>query len=584
MQKNTLHLFWRYSSPYWVRRAFSLAMPVIAVLTSSFIGPLILSGIINTIQAGSVTLAGTWPLVLLYIFTQFLGEVVFWRIALYATWSFQVSAQRDIYTDVFNKLSRESVGFHANRFSGSLVSQTNKLTGGFERFWDTIIWQVMPVITSIIATIVISSFYLWQYAAFIAAISVIFALAVYFGSRFQRRLNTLEAQASTKLSGYLADMVSNISAVKAFGNETQEYARSIEHANAWRGTSLASMWGFLRTSTVYASLLVVVTGGALIAAVSATEHNLISIGTVYLLLTYTLTVARQLWEMNSIMRNYNRLMGDSFDMVAILNSPYKLVDSTEKALQTSSGAIEFDNVSFAHDDGEGVHIFNEFSLKIRPGERVGLVGHSGSGKTTFTNLLLRFANIDSGEIRIDSQNIANVTQESLRKSIAYVPQESVLFHRPLSENIAYGKQSASEAEIIAAAKKANAWEFIKDLPNGLDTLVGERGVKLSGGQRQRVAIARAILKDAPILVLDEATSALDSESEKLIQASLGTLMKGRTSIVIAHRLSTIAKLDRIIVLDHGQIVEDGTHAELLTRKNGVYARLWAHQSGGFIKE
>ncbi len=583
MQKNTLYLFWHYSKPYWVRRTVSLLTPVLAVLASSFIGPLILSGIINRIQAGSVTLGSTWPMIMLYIVTQFLGEVVLWRIALYTTWSFEVSGQRDIYTDVFKKLAHESMGFHANRFGGSLVSQTNKLTGGFERFWDTIIWQIVPVVTSIVATIVISSYYLWQYAVFIAVVSVVFAVAVYLGSRFQRQLNTQEAQASTKLSGYLADMVSNISAVKAFGNEAQEYARSVEHANTWRNTSLASMWGFFRTSTVYSSLLVVVTGGALIAAVSATEHQLISIGTVYLLLTYTLTVSRQLWEMDSIMRNYNRLMGDSFDMVEILTSQYSLDDTSTKLLQVSRGHIEFDNVSFAHDEGKGVHIFNQFSLTVRPGQRVGLVGHSGSGKTTFTNLLLRFATIDSGEIRIDDQNIADVTRESLRKSIAYVPQEPLLFHRPLSENIAYGKPDASEAEIIEAAKKANAWEFIKDLPRGLDTLVGERGIKLSGGQRQRIAIARAILKDAPMLVLDEATSALDSESEKLIQQALGILMKGRTSIVIAHRLSTIAKLDRIIVLSEGKIVEDGTHSQLLAA-GGTYATLWSHQSDGFIEE
>jgi ATP-binding cassette subfamily B protein len=224
-----------------------------------------------------------------------------------------------------------------------------------------------------------------------------------------------------------------------------------------------------------------------------------------------------------------------------------------------------------------------FSVTIKPGERVGLVGHSGSGKTTFTRVLLRFSDIQKGQIRIDGQDIADVTQESLRRSIAYVPQESTLFHRTLGENISYGKASATKNEVIQAAKLANAWEFIRQLPQGFETLVGERGIKLSGGQRQRIAIARAILKDAPILLLDEATSALDSESEKLIQASLDNLMKDRTSIVIAHRLSTIAKLDRILVLEKGRIVEDGSHAALI-KKNGVYAKLWNHQSGGFIEE
>ena len=554
-----------------------------AVLTSGFLGPLILSEVINKIQTGSVTTANTWPLIILYLTTQLLGEVVFWRIALYSTWSFEVSAQRDIYTDIFKKLSNESLNFHANRFSGSLVSQTNKFISGFERFWDTIIWQTVPVLTTIFATIIITSFYLWQYSVFILVTTVIFCIIVFFGSKFMRLLNTKEAQASTKLSGYLADMVSNIAAVKAFGNEKSEFTHSRSHANGWRSTALASMWGFLKISTAYSVLLVVVTGGALFAAVSATEHHLISIGTVYLLLTYTLNVSRQLWEMNSIMRNYNRIMGDSNDMVEILNNSYTLTDKSSTKLVPKNGLIEFKNVDFTYDNGDGENVFKSFSLTLQPGERVGIVGHSGSGKTTFTRLLLRFSDIDGGEIMIDGQNIANVSQESLRKAIAYVPQESVLFHRPLSENIAYGEPDASEEEIVEAAKKANAWEFIENLPGGLNTLVGERGVKLSGGQRQRIAIARAILKNSPILVLDEATSALDSESEKLIQSSLGELMKDRTSIVIAHRLSTISRLDRIIVLDHGKIVEDGSHADLLAR-SGVYSRLWNHQSGGFIEE
>ncbi|NCU37751.1 ABC transporter ATP-binding protein [Candidatus Saccharibacteria bacterium] len=582
MQKTTLRLFWHYSKRYPARRAFALVFPVLAVLTSGFVGPLILAHVMNSLQTGDATLNSLLPIVALYVTTQFLGEVIFWRLALYATWTFEVNAQKDIYVDIFEKLSNESLSFHANRFSGSLVSQTNKLVGGFERFWDTIIWQAVPVITTIVATVVITSFFFAPYAIFIFIVSIVFAIAVYKGSSFMRERTTREAQASTKLGGFLADMVGNIAAVKAFSNEKSESARSKVAASDWQLKSLSSMRGFLGVSTIYSSLLVVVTGGALISAIYASEQRFIAIGTVYLLLTYTLSVSRQLWEMNSIMRNYNRIMGDSYDMVEILNSRYQLTDSSLNELKPTSGSIEFKNVHFSHDGGEGVHIFNNFSLSIRAGERVGLVGHSGSGKTTFTSLLLRFADIDKGGIYIDGTNIADVTQESLRKSIAYVPQESVLFHRPLSENISYGKPGATANEIISAAKKANAWEFISQLPEQLDTLVGERGVKLSGGQRQRIAIARAILKDAPIMILDEATSALDSDSEKLIQAALDDLMKGRTSVVIAHRLSTIAKLDRVVVLEHGKIVEDGTHSKLL-EQNGVYAKLWKHQSGGFIE-
>jgi ATP-binding cassette subfamily B protein len=241
-------------------------------------------------------------------------------------------------------------------------------------------------------------------------------------------------------------------------------------------------------------------------------------------------------------------------------------------------------MDFTHpDSGKDDSLFSKLNLHIKAGEKIGLVGHSGSGKTTLTKLLLRFNDIDSGEILIDGQNVAAITQEDLRRHVAYIPQEPLLFHRSIRENIAYGKPEASDEEIEEAAKKAYATEFIDKLPAGYNTLVGERGVKLSGGQRQRIVIARAILKDAPILVLDEATSALDSESEKYIQAALMELMKKRTAIVIAHRLSTIQKMDRIIVLDHGTIVEEGSHKDLI-KQNGTYAKLWAHQSGGFIEE
>ena len=370
--------------------------------------------------------------------------------------------------------------------------------------------------------------------------------------------------------------------IKAHGSEAEELSALLEKAETWRSKSLASMRGFLGVSTGYSSLIAIINVAALVAAIWASEHHFISIGTVYLSVTYTFTVARQLWEMNNIMRNYNRIMGDAHDMTEILNTPPTIIDHTNKTLQITRGEIDFDKVSFTHADNNDT-LFRDFSLHITPGQRIGLVGHSGSGKTTFTKLLLRFVEIEKGTIAIDGQAITDVTQESLRRAIAYVPQEPMLFHRSLYDNIAYGKPSASKEEVEAAARKAHALEFIEKLPKGFDTLVGERGVKLSGGQRQRIAIARAILKDAPILVLDEATSALDSESEKLIQQSLGELMKNRTSIVIAHRLSTIQRMDRIVVLENGTIAEDGTHQALL-KKHGTYASLWAHQSGGFMEE
>jgi len=288
------------------------------------------------------------------------------------------------------------------------------------------------------------------------------------------------------------------------------------------------------------------------------------------------------WTINHILRSINRSLGNAKEMVGILDLPFIVDDKTDKPLKITDAVIDFRHISFAHEKQKD-KLFEDFTLMIPSGKTVGLVGISGSGKTTLTKLLLRFADVKKGAIYIDGQDIRDVTQKSLREKIAYVPQESSLFHRSVYENIAYGKPGASREEVIRAAKLANADEFINSLPDGYDTMVGERGVKLSGGQRQRIAIAREILKDAPILVLDEATSALDSESEALIQDALKNLMKGRTSIVVAHRLSTIAGLDEIVVLHDGRIVEQGTHHKLLTG-GGEYAKLWSRQSGAFLEE
>jgi ATP-binding cassette subfamily B protein len=308
------------------------------------------------------------------------------------------------------------------------------------------------------------------------------------------------------------------------------------------------------------------------------------IATVFLIFTYTNTLISQLWTFgNNSLRNYNRSLGDASDMVEILHQQPEIKDPVEpEEARIKAGNIQLKNVTFVH-DGANDALFRNLNLHIKSGEKVGLVGHSGSGKTSLTRILLRFSDIDGGEILIDGQNIAHITQDDLRRNIAYVPQEPLLFHRSLTDNIRYGRSGATEAEILQASRMAHADDFIKDLPLGYDTLVGERGVKLSGGQRQRVAIARAMIKDAPILVLDEATSALDSESEVLIQQALWKLMEGRTAIVIAHRLSTVQKMDRIIVMSEGKIVEEGTHHQLLNQK-GKYAELWAHQSGGFLED
>ena len=309
----------------------------------------------------------------------------------------------------------------------------------------------------------------------------------------------------------------------------------------------------------------------------------IDIGVIYLALTFGIAIMRRLWDLNMTFRTVTRVFGDAHDMAEILDTKPEIVDiDNPQELEIKDAHIDFKDVTFAHEK-DAEPLFKKLSMHIDNGEKIGLVGHSGGGKTTITKLLMRFMDIQNGAISIDDQNIANVKQTDLRRHIAYVPQEPILFHRTLSENIAYGQPNATQEQIEHVAKLAHAHEFIKDLPLGYKTLVGERGVKLSGGQRQRIVIARAMIKDAHILVLDEATSALDSESEVLIQKALWTLMEGKTAIVIAHRLSTIQKMDRIIVLSEGKIIEEGSHTQLLAKK-GAYANLWKHQSGGFIED
>jgi len=577
--KEIFRLFWKTSEPYKHRRNLAIFFAILTLVVTIFVGPLIIAHLLSIIQHNQLHDAkNLWTLIALYSVSGLWSSVIGWRLVLYLAWTFETAMQRDLYARCFSKLTNQTLFFHSNKFGGSLVSQTNKLVGAVESFWDTIIWSILPLIISLVGSIIVLSTLLWQYALFLLIFSIVFSIVVYYGSKPMAKLTKKEAKASNKLNGQLADVISNVLAVKSSGAEATEQKFFTKTVNSWRDSSLDVMRGFLKVSTIYSSINMVIKIGAIAFAVYAAQNNLVSVASVYLIITYTGSVAHELWNMNGIMRNYNRIIGNANDMVEILQTPTTLIDKSSSKLEVTNGEISMDKITFTHDEGQGDTLFHDFSLDIKPGEKIGLVGASGSGKTTLTKLLLRFADIDSGKITIDGQDISEVTQASLRAKIAYVPQEPLLFHRSVRENIAYGRPDATDAEIEEAAKKAGAYDFIVGLKDGFDTMVGERGIKLSGGQRQRVAIARAILKDAPILVLDEATSALDSESEALIQKSLKTLMENRTSIVIAHRLSTIAKLDRIIVLKNGKIVEDGSHDELINKKRGVYAKLCVRQS------
>jgi len=378
--------------------------------------------------------------------------------------------------------------------------------------------------------------------------------------------------------------LTNIFNVKIFAGATEEKKRFNQTINK-RRKSRTKAWMTGTFMGVWQGVMMISFEIFLIyQMVIAWTEGSITLGTIFAIQTFIWLVFSNLWELGRLFQDYSNALADAEEMTQILNLIPSIEDPKKPEKCTiNKGAIEFKNVSFRYEtEKNSPQIFKDFNLSIKAGEKVGLVGESGAGKSTFVNLLIRFMDTDSGDILIDKQSIKQITQNDLRRNLAYVPQEPILFHRTLKENIAYGKPDATDAEIIAAAKAAHAHDFIMTFPENYETLVGERGVKLSGGQKQRIAIARAMLKQAPVLILDEATSSLDSKAEIYIQEALDKLMKEKTTLVIAHRLSTLREMDRIIVFDKGEIVEDGKHQDLI-KENGKYAELWQHQSGGFIK-
>lgn len=585
--KQTVMLFWHHVTRYPRLLWPLLVLIPITLVLGDFVAPYITSEILGRLSSGDYDSSNLWasfgPDLLLFALAVTVYGVVFWRINIWLIWKMNLYVSRDISQRVYNHLLDMSPSFHANRFSGSLVSQSNKLVGAYMRLSDAAVFNLYPLLITFTGTILILAPRAPLYSLILVLASIAYIIGTFWFSAAVRDANAIESTTQSRQTGYLADSMSNIGAIKTFSAGRLEQARYLGIGNKVVSTGLASMHATLKREG-YASLFTTGIGiAALFIAVIGIGMLRADIATVFLMVALTNTLGMRLWDFQNVLRQFNRALGDAHDMVEMLQIKAEITDPVKPEIpRIKYGNIKFDQVTFTHDESEGA-LFQNFNLDIKSGEKIGLVGRSGSGKTTFTRLLLRFSDLDAGHITIDGQNITHITQDALRHAISYVPQEPLLFHRSLHENIAYGKPKATKAEVIAAAKHAHAHEFIQKLPQGYDTLVGERGVKLSGGQRQRIAIARALLKDAPIVMLDEATSALDSESEKLIQDALWKLMEGRTAIVIAHRLSTIQRMDRIIVLEQGHIAEQGSHAQLLAA-GGTYAKLWSHQSGGFITE
>jgi len=488
-------------------------------------------------------------------------------------------------------LLRQSVSFYQNDFAGRIATKVMQTSLAVRE-------TVMKLLDVLVYVLVYFSAMLYFVAdadlrliiPMLIWLVFYIALQLYFVPRL-KRVSTAQADARSEMTGRIVDSYTNINTIKLFSYTQREEAYARDSMEVF----LKPVYQQMRLATGL-SVSVQTLNYLLVFSVAALSLYLwagsaITVGAIAIAVSLALRLNGMaqwiMWEVSSLFEN----IGTVADGIATLSQPAKVQDTPEAtSLQVTQGAIRFDAVSFnygkAINENDKAPVLAALSLDIKPGEKIGLVGRSGAGKSTLVNLLLRFYDVESGRILIDGQDISKVTQESLRKHIAMVTQDTSLLHRSVRDNISYGKPDATEQELLTAAEQAEATLFIQDLTDlkgnkGLDAQVGERGVKLSGGQRQRIAIARVLLKNAPVLILDEATSALDSEVEAAIQASLNTLMENKTVIAIAHRLSTIAQMDRLIVLDQGNIVEQGTHAELIA-SGGIYSQLWAHQTGGFI--
>lgn len=501
------------------------------------------------------------------------------QLTFYVITDFTLKIMSDMAASSFRKLQRFSTDWHANAFAGSTVRKVSRDMWALDLLNDTLIVALLPSILMLVGSVVLLSWY-WPLMGLLVAIgSVLFIVCtIVISLGFVAPAATLANSWDTRMGGALADAISCNAVVKAFGAESREDARLAKVVSKWRGRTrrtwlIGTLNGFIQGAN-----LLVMRGVVIAFALYLWSQGKATAGDITFVLTAFFMLQGYLRDVGMHIRNLQRSVNDMEELVDIEAQPYGIADKPgAPAIKIGNGEITFDHVTFHYGNHEAA-LYRDFSVKIEAGERVGLVGHSGSGKTTFVKLIQRLYDVSGGAIKIDGQNIAEVTQASLRSQIAIVQQEPILFHRTLAENIAYARPGATQAEIEEAARLASAHDFISRLPKGYATLVGERGVKLSGGERQRVAIARAFLADAPILILDEATSSLDSESEVLIQQAMERLMVGRTTLVIAHRLSTVRALDRLLVFDKGKILEEGDHDALIRKPGGIYRRLFERQA------
>ncbi len=585
--KETLAYCWAQMRPDRAAFAGSCAAIVLGTLANAVAAPLIFAALLERI-AGTGAHGGAWqdfgPLVVAYAFVL-ASAVVFGRIGGWLNWGATLRSFGRAITNGYDHLIGLSHAWHTDRPSGEVIATLETSTWAFVDLIDAMVWGILRISVTTLGAIVVLGIVAWPVALVMAGLVTVFAAVLH---RRMGRVVAAEKEfsdAHSRATGVIADTIANLTTVRSQAAEVRERV----HVDALVGDSLRAD---LRARRVFTTTrlqmefaMAFFNWAAVAVGLLLALHHVAAAGVVYLILFYATFVGTSLEESFEFIRLMSRAIGRCAKFAGIAATQPDIVDVPGAPdLLVPHGLVEFRNLHFAY--RAGAPLFEGLDLRIAAGEHIGLVGPSGSGKTTLTKLLLRFADRDDGIIAVDGQDIAHVTQHSLRGHIAYVPQDPQMLHRTIAENICYGLELEGGVDmgvVRAVGRAAYVDEFVERLPDGYHTVVGERGLKLSGGQRQRVAIAQAMAKGAKVLVLDEATSALDSESESLVQEALWRLMQGTTALVVAHRLATIARLDRIVVMDRGRVVEQGSHAELLSAgRAGVYGRLWAHQSGGFL--
>ena len=577
-----LRFYWRELASRKRVAMPALLLPALGSICLFYLPPLVVADLAGRLADGTeVGVATVLPAVLIFAGLMLFAEVL-WRIGVHCLNRTEGRGMEHLYVLGMNELLAKDATFFHDNFAGALTKRVIGFARRFEEFVDTMAFSVIASIVPL----AFASVVLWRYdpllvVALLTLIVVTGCVVAPLIRRRQALVNQREA-AVARVAGHVADSLTNMATVRAFAAEHREAAEHRTRVAEQRRLAIRS-WDYanLRIDTVVAPMSVLTNALGLLLAIGLGGGRL-GVEALVVTFAYFSGATRIMFEFNQIYRRLESSLTEAAQFTELLlEEPTVLDPESPEPLRPTAADVRFERVGFAH-AGAPV-LFAGLDLVVPSGTKVGLVGRSGGGKTTITQLLLRMMDIQSGTIRVGGQDISRLRQADLRSLIAYVPQEPAMFHRTLRENIAFARPDATDAEIFAAAAAAHVTEFAETLPEGFDTLVGERGVKLSGGQRQRVALARAILRDAPILLLDEATSALDSESEILIQRALWRIMEDRTALVVAHRLSTVARMDQLVVLDRGEIVEQGGHEELL-RLDGVYARLWRHQSGGFLDE